>query len=320
MPQFHLDAERLRAAERLIASCLPATRLVAARSLARGKTTVYLKLECELPTGSFKVRGALYALSVARERRPIEEVVAASTGNHGAAVAYAAQRFGIRATIFLPSRPNPVKAARIADLGARIVEAGVDLTDAIDAAADYASTTGAFFLHDAENPDIPYGTATIALEILEQLPTADVLYVPVGDTALIRGVAFAARQIRPAIIVIGVQSTSAPAYTRSWQAGAVVETATAETIADGLAVRRPLADNVTALRALVDDMRLVDDAELLSAVRRLQADEGLLVEPSGAASVAALEREADLGRARSEVAIVTGANLAPELRTAILRR
>jgi threonine dehydratase len=312
-PPFALDSARLLEAQQLIAKHLPETRLVPSRALARGQTAVYLKLECELPTGSCKVRGALYALSVNRERRGIEEVVAASTGNHGAAVAYAARLAGLRATIFLPDRPNPVKAARIADLGARIVEAGADLTHAIDAAADYASTTAAFFLHDAADPDIPYGTATIALEILKQLPSADALYVPVGDTALIRGVAYAAKQARPGITIVGVQSTSAPAYVRSWQAGAVVETATADTIADGLAVRRPLADNVSAIRTLVDDMRLVADSELLSAVRLLRTEEDLVVEPSGAAPAAALCQESDHDRARAVVLIVTGSNVSPDV-------
>src|SRR5258706_8824940 len=174
-------------ARRLLAAPFGPTRLVPAPSLGAPDRTVYLKLESELPTGSFKVRGALYSLSVNLERHALTEVVAASTGNHGAAVAYAARLLGVRATIFVPERPNPVKAARILDVGAQLVEGGKDLTEAIDRAAAYADERDAFFFHDASDPDIPCGTGTIALETLEQLPSTDVIYAPVGDTALIRG-------------------------------------------------------------------------------------------------------------------------------------
>jgi threonine dehydratase len=123
---------------------------------------VFFKLESELPTGSFKVRGALYALSVNVERRSVREVVASSTGNHGAAVAYAAKQFGVRATIFPPRDSNPVKRAKIAALGAAISERGLDLDEAFEAAAEYSLRSGAFFLNDATDSDIPAGAGTIS--------------------------------------------------------------------------------------------------------------------------------------------------------------
>ena len=150
------------------------------------------------------------ATGLAEAQRAKAEVVCASTGNHGAAVAYAAQLLGIRATIFLPAEPNPVKAARILALGARLVKAGADLSAAIDAAQQYAAREGAFFLHDASDPDMPVGTATIGAEIVEQLPAVDVIYVPMGDTALIRGVASAAKQRRPS----AASSVSSPSALR----------------------------------------------------------------------------------------------------------
>jgi threonine dehydratase len=274
---------------------------------------VYLKLECELPTGSFKVRGAVYSLSVNIERRAIGEVVAASTGNHGAAVAFAARLLGVPATIFLPEHPNPVKAARIADLGARLVEGGRDLTAAIDRAATYTGDRRAFFLHDASDPDIPSGTATIALEVLEQLPSTDAIYVPVGDTALIRGMASAAKARRPGIRIIGVQAARAPAYAMSWRERTVVVTDSADTIADGLAVRRPLIENVDAIRALVDDMRLVTEEELRSAMDFLFAREQIVAEPAGAAATAALLAEPPEQTKGTIVLVVSGSNVAPDL-------
>jgi threonine dehydratase len=265
-----------------------------------------------LPTGSFKVRGALHSLTVNLARRTIDEVVAASTGNHGAAVAWAAKAAGCRATIFLPSDPNPVKAGRIRALDARIVESGADLSAAIDAAYHYAAATGAFFLHDAADPDVPAGTATIGTEILQQLPAVDRIYVPMGDTALIRGVAAEVKHLKPATTIVGVVAASAPAYLRSWQQGEVVETDTAATIADGLAVRRPLGPNVTAIRRLVDDVQAVTEEEMLAAIRHLWGHEQIIAEPSGAAATAAWLK--DRFSAAVVVVLVTGGNISPQVR------
>jgi len=305
----------LTAARARLATYFAPTPLVRADSLSTGGRAIYLKNETVLPTGSFKVRGAMYALSMRMERRAVKEVVAASTGNHGAAVAFAASRHGVQARIFLPNAANPVKVARIRDLGAAIVERGTDLSAAIDAAEDYADREGAFFLHDAREPDIPTGTATIGAEILEQLEhvgAPDAVYVPMGDTALIQGVAAALRQATHRIHIVGVAAERAPAYYLSWKSGTVVETVTAATIADGLAVTRPLAANVAAIRELVDDVVLVSEREMLDAIGLLQTREGIQAEPAGAASVAALLRDAS--RTGPSVAIVTGRNISPDIR------
>ena len=286
------------------------TPLVPAPSLSAGSDTD-LKNETVLPTGSFKVRGALHSLRVNVARRSIGEVVAASTGNHGAAVAWAAKAAGCRATIFLPAHPNPVKADRIRGLDARIVESGADLSAAIDAAYQYAAKTGAFFLHDAADPDVPDGTATIGAEILAQQPAVDRIYVPMGDTALIRGVAAAVKRVRPAARIVGVVAANAPAYLLSWREGHVVETDTAATIADGLAVRRPLAGNVMAIRQLVDEVQSVTEEEMLGAIRHLRRHEQITAEPAGAAATAAYLK--DPPASGSTVLLVTGGNIAPEI-------
>lgn len=287
------------------------TPLVAARSLSAAGSEIFLKNETVLPTGSFKVRGALHSLSVNLARRSIREVVAASTGNHGAAVAWAAHAAGVRATIFLPSNPNPVKAERIRGLDARIVETGADLSAAIAAAYAYVEASGAFFLHDAADPDVPAGTATIGAEIVRQQPEVTRIYVPMGDTALVRGVAAAVRRVKPATIIVGVVAANAPAYLLSWQQGHVVATDTAATIADGLAVRQPLAGNVTAIRRLVDEVQSVTEEEMLAAVRHLRQHERITAEPSGAAATAAYLR--DRSAAGVVVLLVTGGNISPEV-------
>jgi len=305
---------RVQRARSLLAAYFEPTPLVRAESLTKPGRGVYLKNETLLPTGSFKVRGTIYALSRKLARGPLPEVIAASTGNHGAAVAYAGQRLGIHVRIFLPANPNPVKAARIRELGATLVEGGADLSTAIDAAYAYAARTGAFFLHDAADPDIPIGTATIGAELIDQMPAVDVVYVPIGDTALIRGVASAVKARRPAARIVGVVAEAAPAYFLSWKEGSVVETTPVTTIADGLAVNRPLAPNVAAIRDLVDDVETVSEGEMMDAMALLHAREGITAEPAGAAATAAVLKRSDNNG--TAVVLVTGGNVAPELRTA----
>ena len=304
----------IHGARKLLTGYLTApTRLAPAPSLSR--TTgrrVYLKLETDLPTASFKVRGALYALAKNLQRVPIREVVASSTGNHGAAVAYAASLLEVKATIYLPENCNPVKRERIASLGATIVERGKDITDAFQEVAQYAQDHGAYLLNDATDEDLPAGPGTIGCEILEQLPNVSTIFVPMGDTALIRGIAAAAKQISPAVRMVGVQSEQAPAYYLSWKQGEAVCTETCDTIADGLSTRTTVPQNVRAIRQLVDDVVLVSDQQMLDAIARLLFDEQVLAEPSGAATTAAmLQYESQVGE--NVVLVVTGANISREV-------
>lgn len=311
----------IRGARAFLAKYFAQTRLIAAPFLGqRTAKNVYLKLETELPTGSFKVRGAFYALARRMKREAVREVIASSTGNHGAAVAYAAKEFGIAAKIFLPANCNPVKRGRIAALGAAIVESGGgDLASAFQLAEEYAKQSGVYFLNDATDQDLPAGPATIACEILEQLPKASAMVVPMGDTALIRGMAAAAKQVAPQVRLIGVQAERAPAYYLSWKEGRVVGTETCDTIADGLATRTPEAANVRDVRKLVDDVVLVSEEQMLEAIAILLIDEHIVAEPAGAASTAALLKAGeDYGD--FPVLLVSGANIPREvLRRALSR-
>ena len=305
--------ETIREAQKLLAAHFAATRLVAAPGLSRPGAEAYLKLELELPTGSFKPRGAIWGLAANLRKRKIEEVTASSTGNHGAAVAYAARLLGLRATIFLPANPNPVKRKKIADLGANIVEAGgADLAHACQQATEYSSRPGVYFLNDATDADLPAGPATIGLEILTQLPETQAIYVPMGDTALIRGVGAAARQLNPAVRIIGVQAERAPSYFLSWKEGRAIATETCDTCADGLATRTPEPENVQAIRELVDDVVLVTEEEMIAAIRRLHELHSVVAEPSGAAATAAFLKHANA--TGPAVLLVTGGNITPEVR------
>jgi len=310
----------IREAQRFLAKYFAPTRLVAAPYLsAAAGTNVYLKLETELPTGSFKVRGAFYALAQRLNRGPIQEVVACSTGNHGAAVACAAKQFGIKAKIFLPANCNPVKRGRIAALGASIVESGdSDPASAFTLAAEYAMQPGVHFLNDATDEALPAGPATICCEILEQLPETSAIFVPMGDTALIRGIAAAAKQIAPQVKIIGVQAERAPSYYLSWKEGKVVGTETCDTIADGLATRTPEAANVRDLKSLVDDVVLVSEEQMLRAIEVLLLEEHVLAEPAGAASTAAL-LQSTAGCGEHVALVVSGANISREVLKQALR-
>jgi threonine dehydratase len=319
MKSSKLEWSSVEAAVQFVRRFFAPTRIVPAKSLNRGEhTQVYLKLESEMPTGSFKVRGALYALHSEMTHRPVAEVVASSTGNHGAAVAYAAKQLGTRATIFLPVGANPTKQSRIRELGAKITEHGKDLSEAAEAAGEYAQRANVFFLNDADNPGIPAGAATIAIEMLEEMPDVAAIWVPIGDTALIRGVAYAAKHLRPEIRIVGVQAENAPSYYLSWKCGVSVKTATCDTIADGLATRTPLEANVIAIHELVDDIRLVTETQMLSAIRHLMINENIAAEPSAAAPTAAWLADSASKAIGCVVLLVTGANISEAVRDRVL--
>ena len=335
-----LTSQQVSNARELLRRFLRPTRLVRAERIAPDSDAkIYFKLETELPTGSFKPRGAIYALMKtleqqagkderstseqslaerskkerAREVRPVKGVVAASTGNHGAAVAYAARLANLPATIVMPESPNPVKRARITALGASVMEVEWEPDSLANAAAAFAEEHDYYFLNDASDDLVPIGTATIAAEILDELPNPDVIIVPMGDTALIRGVASEAKRRHPGVRIVGVQAAQAPSYVRSWQEGRVVTMKTVETIADGLATYVPLERNVRAIRELVDDVCLVSEDEMMKAIGKLLFEEHVIAEPAGAAATAAYLQNPTAYAGRTVVLLITGSNIPHEL-------
>ena len=310
-------SEQVKEAREFLKRYLRPTRLVRAESLeGHADTKVHLKLEIDLPTASFKPRGALYALLKNVEQGQIPGVVAASTGNHGAAVAYAARIANLPATIFLPHNPNPVKRARIVALGAKVKELEPNERSTVnEVAGPFAREHGNYFLDDSSDALVPVGTATIAAEILDDLPEPDVMIVPMGDTALIRGVASEAKRRHPKVRIIGVQAEQAPAYMRSWNEGRVIVTETCDTIADGLATRVPLESNVREICELVDEVCLVSEREMLQAISKLLLDEHIVSEPAGAAATAAYLKNAAAYAGGNVVLLVTGANISREVLT-----
>jgi threonine dehydratase len=311
-----LTMERVRAAQNLLRAVVPESRLLKSASLSnKSGASVYLKLESEGPTGSFKVRAAYHAIHIRKQRANgnLRGVVTSSTGNHGAAVASAALTQQVAARIYLPENPNPAKRARIAEFGAEIVEVGKYLEETRQHAAKFAQESGWYNIVDGFDPEMLPGTATIGCEILDRLPNADVIFVPVGDSTLIQGVAFAAKQLRSEIKIVGVQAERAPAYALSFAKGEAISLDSSDTIADGLAVRDTLPQNVREIALLVDDFVLVSDDQMLEAMRHLLIQEHVVAEPAGAATTAAFLKNAGSYTGKKIVLLVTGSNVTEEL-------
>jgi threonine dehydratase len=295
------------AAERLARYAAP-TPLVRALLLSRDLgCELWVKNETVSPIASFKWRGALNELLRESATRG---VVTSSTGNHGQGVAWAAREVGVPAHIFLPLGANPTKRAKIELLGATIHDGGHDLDAAKEIAIAFAHDEGLRFIDDGESEGVIEGAATIGLEIARALEQIDVVYVPMGSGSLASGVALAIRERHPHARIVAVQSSGSPAMVESFHARRAIERP-AQTIADGLICRVPAQLALDHLLRSIDDAITVSDADLLAAARKMILRAHLLVEPSGAAGLAAAMQ--DEVRGRNVVVIATGANITPEL-------
>jgi threonine dehydratase len=268
-----------------------------------------VKCECLNPTGAFKVRGGLTLLSRMTPAERTRGVVAASTGNHGQSVAYAARVFGARAVICAPDGANPDKVAAMRRLGGEVQLGGRDFDDARLRAEQVAATDGLRYIHSANEPWLIAGVATATLELIEAEPDLDVLIVPVGGGSSAAGAGLVARTLNPRLRVIGVQATGAPAVTHAWRGDTTITFDRVDTAAEGLATRVPFALTMAMMRESVDDMVLVSDAEMETAIRWLLAAAHLAVEHAGAAPLAAAIQARETLRGRRVGLIVSGGNI-----------
>jgi threonine dehydratase len=235
--------------------------------------------------------------------------VAASTGNHGQSVAYAARLFSTKAMIFMPEAANPLKVAAILGLGAEIIQTGRDFDDARLAAEDHAASHDLRYIHSANEPLLVAGVGTAALELLEMVPDLDVVLVPIGAGSGVLGTGTVARAVNPAIRVIGVQAEGAPAVYRSWREGRRVVTESTATFAEGLATREPFAMPLALFPRFVDDMVLVGDDEIAAAVRLLIDTSRQIAEGAGAAPIAAALALRDQLAGKRVGLIISGGNI-----------
>jgi threonine dehydratase len=272
-----------------------------------GRRTI-VKIETANPIRSFKGRGADFLM---RRLDPTLKVVCASAGNFGQAIAYAGRSRGMAVEVFVPTDVNPSKLARIKSLGATVTVAGADFEAAKQLARRKADPqTGYAFVEDGADPAISEGAGTIGAELL-RTGNIDTIVLPVGDGALITGIATWVKHHSPETKIIGVCATGAPAMAASWRASKLVATERANTIADGIAVSVPIARSVERMRAVVDEMVLVDDAQLLEAMRLAASTLGLILEPAGAAGLAAIRAHQLPGDLLATV--LTGSNIHPHL-------
>lgn len=274
-----------------------------------GADGILLKLESLQPTGSFKVRGAANHMRALGSQ--LRGVVTASSGNHGQAVAYVANRMGLPAVVVVPETVAPPKAAGIVRWGAEVIRCGTTAGERLDLAATLARERGLHVVPPFDDPLVIAGQGTCGLEIAEQAVDAAVVVVPVSGGGLISGVALAVKTLRPQVRVVGAEPQNVARFAASRAAGARVTVPSTETVCDGLRVQQPGALPWELVGRYVDEFVAVDDASVLEAVRLLWQEARLVVEPSGAIALAALLR----GQVaeRPAVAVVSGGNLDPAL-------
>jgi threonine dehydratase len=286
----------------------PLYRYPALDSLAGAK--LWVKHENHQPVGAFKVRGGVNLVRqlTAAERR--RGVITASTGNHGQSIAYAANLFGVRAIVCMPEQANPVKVESMRALGAEIVFHGQDFDDAREYCEKQSAEHGYRYVHSGNEPMLIAGVGTYTLEMLEAQPDIETIIVPVGGGSGAAGACTVAKAVRPSIEVIGVQSEAAPAAYRSWKGRALITDATS-TFAEGLATRTAFELPQRILWRLLDDFVLVSDDALRAATRTMIEKTRNLVEPSGAAALAAVLADPERFAGRTVAIVCSGGNISP---------
>ncbi len=296
-------------AKHVIERYLPRTPLLRNPYLSRLlDCDAYLKLENLLPIGAFKVRGGVYLAATLSLEERARGIVGASTGNHGQSLAYGANLFGTRCVIAMPRRSNPLKVESIRALGAHVEFHGTDFEKARTWAEGFAQRQGMRYVHHTNAPELIAGVATISLEIIEDLPDVDVIVVPIGGGSGAVGHCLVAKALRPAVQVIGVQAAGAPAAFRSWQERKL-QRAAIDTAAEGLATGHAYYAPIKTLIDRLDDMLLVSEEEMRSAIVLLLRSAHQVAEQAGAAATAAALKLGDRIRGKKAAIILSGGNL-----------
>jgi threonine dehydratase len=272
---------------------------------------VTLKLETANPIRSFKGRGGSFLVTSRHQSGAFKgrRVVGASAGNWGQALAYACRAIGQPITMFASVNANPLKIDMMKSLGAEMVLQGEDFDAAKLAARKFAQETGGVQLEDGFDVEASEGAGTIAVELMRDAQPPDVVLVPLGNGAMLTGMARWIKAVRPETQVIGVQSRGADAMEKSWRSKTVLEAASVDTIADGIGVRIPVPEALADMQGIVDDVVLVDDNTIIAAMKLFYQKAGLLVEPSGAAGLAAVLEYQSRFKAARVATVVCGGNV-----------
>lgn len=303
-----LTLEKFEEASEIVKRVTNPTKLIYSEHLSEqavGK--VYLKPENMQHTGAYKLRGAYYKISTMTEEERARGLITASAGNHAQGVAYAAKAFGCKATIVMPTITPLIKVNRTKSYGAEVVLHGDVYDDACAYAYELAEKHGYTFVHPFDDLDVATGQGTIAMEIVQELPTVDYILVPIGGGGLVTGVSTLAKMLNPKIKVIGVEPAAAASMTAALAAGEVVSLDSADTIADGTAVKRVGEKIFPYVQENVDEILQVEDDELIGAFLDMVENHKMIVENSGLLSVAALKQLDCKGK--KVVCVLSGGNM-----------
>ena len=283
-------------------------------------TQLYLKTENLQVTGSFKVRGAYYKISQLNEEQKKAGIIACSAGNHAQGVALAATKMGIRSTVCMPDGAPLSKVEATRRLGAEICLVKGAYDDAYAKALEIQQETGATLIHPFDDEQVVAGQGTIGLEVLEQLPDAEAVIVPIGGGGLISGVAFAIKSLNPNIKVYGVQAANAPSMAQSRREGKQITLNTAATFADGIAVKHPGDLTFALTQQYVDDVVTVSEDEIAAAILTLMEKQKLVAEGAGAVSVAAALFHKVPIQGKKTVCILSGGNIDVNILSRVITR
>ncbi len=303
-----LTLEKFEQASEIVKDVTLPTKLVFSEYLSQQSGgRIYLKPENMQKTGAYKVRGAYYKISTMSEEERAKGLVTASAGNHAQGVAFAAQKFGCKATIVMPTVTPLIKVNRTKNYGAEVVLHGDVYDDSCAYALKLAEETGATFVHPFDDLDIATGQGTIAMEIVQELPTVDYILAPIGGGGLVTGISTLAKMLNPKIQVIGVEPAAAASMTAAFQAGEPVALDSADTIADGTAVKKVGEKIFPYAKENIDRILTVQDDELIGAFLDMVENHKMIVENSGLLTVAAL-KQLDL-KGKKAVAVLSGGNM-----------
>ena len=303
-----LSLDKVFNAQMVLKNIIRETNVVRAYGIAP-ECELYLKPENLQITGSFKVRGSAYKIAMLSEEEKAKGVIACSAGNHAQGVALAATKNGIKSLICLPDSAPISKVEATKGFGAEVCLVEGCYDDAYQKALELKDSEGYTFVHPFDDENVIAGQGTIALEVLNELDNIDAIVVPIGGGGLISGIAYTAKQIRPSVKVYGVQAAGAPSMYNSVKSGKIECIPSVSTVADGIAVKKPGENTYSLVNDYVDDIALVSDDEVASAILALIEKQKMIAEGAGAAAVAAVMfNKFDL-KGKRVVAIVSGGNI-----------
>ena len=316
---MHVSAQDIREAAILLAGNVIRTPMVKSPLLSRQLgCEVFVKLECQQYTSSFKARGAYVAMLDLDDTQRKKGVIAMSAGNHAQAVAYHAERMGIPAVIVMPSQTPFAKVTRTRSYGAEVVLEGRNLNECENTVQKLIEERGLTLIHPYDNKKVMQGQGTVGLEMLEDEPDLDMLVVPIGGGGLMGGISTIARDMRPDIKIYGVQTEAYPSMKLAVAGQDIV--CGGETLAEGIAVKKPGGVTLPAIKKNVDDILLVNEQQLEWAVGALIEQQRVVSEGAGAAGIAALYAYPEIVASKKIGVVICGGNIDPRLLASILNR